>query len=350
MQLLARLGFILALLIFLSSCNSTGVDLTAVPSWTEEEMLSVGDLSQLGDGKMVIQKDGTSLIGGKKVPREFILGKWYGESKVSQQVFVDRKVWNTLSDDQKFKAGQISPLKAKETLRLLAMPRLTPQISAKLGTQAVIVLPGRWECWWIFCWWVEPVAPPPPPPPDNSFTDEPEYVLTPNGDYQLSAPDGIGLESVMPNVIHAQAIKVTPLQRYVNVWGTMSQSTSYQFDCSMVPISGSASTYIQGTASSTSETLLSRIYATSSVRRNAVTLSGAQLYPFGAVATTRSDSQGQTTSQDAVARFESTCIGFKAYTEPGYGLVTRNYRSTGWHKFIPPKGNSLSFYTQSPTW
>jgi hypothetical protein len=227
----------LVLTIVLSSCNSINTNSNPIPSWTEEEMLSVGDLSQLGDGQMTIQKDGTSLIGGKRVPREFILGKWYGQTKVSEQVFIDRKIWNTLSKEQKLKAGQISPMKAQETLRLQATPRLTAQISAKLGTQAVVVTPGTgtWACWWIFCWWVEP-PPTEPTPPSNSVTDEPEYVLTPVGEYSLSAPDGLGLESVMPNLIHTQAIKVTPLKQYVNVWGSISQATSYQFDCALGPI------------------------------------------------------------------------------------------------------------------
>jgi hypothetical protein len=350
MKFWSRSCCILALVLLFMSCNSTPNEAQPFPSWTEEEMLSVGDLSELG--KIEIKTNEVALVGGKRIPQEYVLGKWYGQTDVSQQVFIDRKIWNSLSSAERAKAGQMSPQKVRYNLRPMATKRLQPQISAKLGTQGVTV-GGYWSCWWIFCWWVEP-TPPPPAPIDTPVTNTEEYVLTATGNYLMSAPDGIGMESapLQPlGTLKPQAVKVIPLTRYVNVWGTISQATPYITDCVGAYISGSASTYIQATASSVSDYLLTTIYATAAVRRNQVQrFGGKQILPFSNVAQDRQSSGGPTTSQSANARYDGPCYGFREIIDPNYGQLDRKYRSTGWHSFVPPKGATLSFYTLSGTW
>jgi hypothetical protein len=347
MKFWSRVCCILATVLLFMSCNSTPNNVQQFPTWTEEEMLSIGDLSELGE--IEIKSNEVALVGGKRIPQEYVLGKWYGQTDVSKQIFIDRKVWNSLSSAEKIKASQISPQKARYDLRLMAAKRLQPQISAKLRAQGITV-GGYWSCWWVFCWWVEPTPPPPPPAPvDNTE----EYVLTATGDYSMSAPDGIGMESAPSKLLSPQAIKVIPLKRYVNVWGTISQETPWLTDCAGAFLSGSASTHIQAIASSTSDYLLKTIYATAAVRRNLVQAgSNTQISPFSNIAQDRQSSGGSTTSQSATARYSGPCLGFRNTNDPanGYGQTYRTYRSTGWHKFEPPKGNTLSFYTQSGTW
>jgi hypothetical protein len=350
MKFWSRACCILASILVFMSCNSTPNEAQQFPSWTEEEMLSVGDLSELGE--IEVKSNEIALVGGKRIPQEYVLGKWYGQTDFSKQVFIDQKIWKSLSSAEKAKAGQMSPQKVRYTLRPMATRRLAPQISAKLGSQAIVVNPsqGYWSCWWIFCWWVQPTPPPPPPAPvDNTE----EYILTATGDYSLSAPDGIGMESAPFNLLKPQAVQGIVLKRNVNVWGVITQETSWLTDCAGAFLSGSTSTSIMGVASSNSDYLLKTIYATVAVRRNLVRSgTNVQISGFGNVAQDRQNSGGPTTSWSATARYSAPCLGFRNTNDPvnGYGYSYHTYRTTGWHRFEPPKGNTLSFYTQTGTW